>query len=85
SNESAFGGKVCLLKNIMGLWLTQESKLTWERESGPLDWADLYRQAAEAPAFQAWVDPDDALSVAPGNMPERTVDEPFRGPGPTGG
>jgi sugar (pentulose or hexulose) kinase len=71
SNEAAFGGKVCLLKNIMGLWLTQESKLTWERESGPLDWADLYRQAAGAPAFQAWVDPDDALFVAPGNLPER--------------
>jgi sugar (pentulose or hexulose) kinase len=71
SNEAGFGGKVCLLKNIMGLWLAQESKLTWERESGPLEWADLYRQAAAAPAFQAWVNPDDPLFVAPGNLPER--------------
>jgi len=71
SNEAGFGGVVCLLKNIMGLWLAQESKLTWEREGGPLEWADLYRQAAEAPGFQAFVDPDDALFVAPGEMPQR--------------
>ena len=74
SNEAGYGGKVCLLKNIMGLWLAQESKLTWERESGPLEWADLYRQAAEASAFQAWVDPDDPLFVAPGNLPERITE-----------
>ena len=71
SNEPGFAGKVCLLKNIMGLWLTQESKVTWERESGPLDWADLYRQADEAPAFQAFIDPDDPLFVAPGDLPAR--------------
>ena len=71
SNEVGFGGKVCLLKNIMGLWLAQESKLTWERQSGPLDWADLYREAAACPAFKVWVDPDDELFVAPGDLPAR--------------
>ena len=71
SNEMGFGGKVCLLRNIMGLWLTQESKSTWERTSGPLDWADLYREASAAPTFAAFVDPDDALFVAPGDIPSR--------------
>lgn len=71
SNEAGFGGKVCLLKNIMGLWLAQESKRTWEREAGPLGWPELYRQAAEATGFLAWVNPDDPLFVAPGDIPDR--------------
>ena len=32
TNEGGYGGKVRLLKNIMGLWLIQESRRQWIRE-----------------------------------------------------
>jgi sugar (pentulose or hexulose) kinase len=72
SNEAAWGS-YAFLRNIMGLWLAQEAKRTWERTSGPLDWNDLYRQAEEAPPFAAFIDVDDASFVAPGDMPARVA------------
>jgi rhamnulokinase/L-fuculokinase len=73
SNEAAWGG-YAFLKNIMGLWLAQEAKRTWERTVGPLDWDDLYRQAAEAPAFGSFIDVDAPDFVAPGDMPQRIAE-----------
>ena len=70
SNEAAWGG-YAFLRNIMGLWLAQEAKKTWERTAGPLDWNDLYREAERAPAFAAFIDVDDADFVAPGDLPRR--------------
>jgi sugar (pentulose or hexulose) kinase len=77
SNEAAWGG-FAFLKNIMGLWLAQESKRTWERASGPLDWNELYRQADAAPAFQAFIDVDAPEFVAPGDLPSRIAESCVR-------
>jgi sugar (pentulose or hexulose) kinase len=70
SNEAAWGG-YAFLRNIMGLWLAQEAKRSWERTAGPLDWNELYLEAERAPAFAAFIDVDDAAFVAPGDMPQR--------------
>ncbi len=73
SNEAAWGG-FAFLKNIMGLWLAQESKRTWERISGPLDWNDLYRQAEAAEPFRSFIDVDAPDFVAPGDLPRRIAE-----------
>jgi rhamnulokinase len=73
SNEASWNG-FAFLKNIMGLWLAQESKRTWERSSGALDWNDLYRQAEAATPFAAFIDVDDPDFVAPGDLPGRIAD-----------
>ena len=71
TNEGGVGGKIRLLKNIMGLWLLQETRSQWEREGQRLGWAALVRLTDEAPPFTSLVDPDDPCFFAPGDMPSR--------------
>jgi rhamnulokinase len=69
TNEGGVGGTVRFLKNVMGLWLVQECRRTWERAGKPYDYGELTRLAESAPAFVSVVDPDDASFLLPANMP----------------
>lgn len=70
TNEGGVDGKIRFLKNIFGLWLVQECRRAWERESGePVDYAELTAQAGESPAFVSIIDLDDTRLLAPDNMP----------------
>jgi rhamnulokinase len=70
TNEGGVDGRIRFLKNVMGLWLLQESVRTW----GPVDLSELLVQAAAAPAFAALIDPDDPSFLAPGDMPARIAE-----------
>lgn len=74
TNEGGVGGTFRLLKNIMGLWLLQESRLQWQREGKQYDWAEIAAMADSAPALATFVDPDDARFLPPGDMPSRIRD-----------
>ena len=74
TNEIGYGGSIRLLKNIIGMWLIQECRRTWETEGDSLDYAALTRLAGEAPAFQSLIHPADARFVPPGGMPSRIAD-----------
>jgi rhamnulokinase len=71
TNELGVDGTVRYLRNVMGLWLLQESQRTWAAHGLPSDLADLLAAAARVPAFPALVDPDDARFLPPGDMPAR--------------
>ena len=71
TNEGAVDGSIRLLKNIMGLWIIQECKREWDRRSDAVDFAGLVKLAEQAPAFKAIIDVDDAVFLAPGDMPAR--------------
>jgi rhamnulokinase len=71
TNEGGVAGTTRLLKNIMGLWLVQESRRTWARAGREMSYEELIARAQVAPAFAALVDPDDASFLAPGDMPSR--------------
>jgi len=71
TNEGGVGGTFRFLKNIMGLWLVQESRRTWEREGNSFSYDEMTSMAAEAPALRSLVDPDDPLFLHPGDMPAR--------------
>lgn len=71
TNEGGFGGRIRLLKNIMGLWILQESKRQWELEEGPIHFDVLDAEAEGAQPFYAFIDPDDGRFYEPGNMPYR--------------
>lgn len=71
TNEGGLNGKTTFLKNIIGLWLIQESRRQWQREGKDYSYADLEKLALEAEPFKCFIDPDDPLFVAPGNLPER--------------
>ena len=65
TNERGVDGTVRYLRNVMGLWLLQESLRTWAAAGLPADLADLLAAAARVPAFTAVVDPDDPGSCRP--------------------
>ena len=68
SNEGGIGN-VRLLKNCMGTWLVQELRRVWQNADGQeLSWKDLDRWTAKAPAFAAFVDPDDPGFYNPADM-----------------
>ncbi len=71
TNEGGAGGTIRLLKNIMGLWLLQESRRQWEREGEEFSFSELSEMAEGAPALAAVIDPDDARFAPPGNLPRR--------------
>jgi rhamnulokinase len=62
------------LKNVMGLWLVQECRRTWEREGKVYDYGELTRLAEAAPPFVSVVDPDDASFLLPPGMPAALAD-----------
>ncbi len=74
TNEGGVGGTIRFLKNIMGLWLVQECRRTWERGGQPYSYDDLARRAEAAPSFVSLVDPDHASFILPPDMPAALAD-----------
>ncbi len=71
TNEGGVEKTIRFLKNIMGLWLIQESRRQWAREGEELSFDELERQANEAKPFASLIDPDYPAFQTPGNMPKR--------------
>lgn len=71
TNEGGYGGKTSFLKNIIGLWLVQETRRQWQKEGETLSFAEMEKLALSVPAFQCFIDPDDAVFVPAGNIPKR--------------
>ncbi len=71
TNEIGFAGKTRFLKNIMGLWLIQESRRQWIREGNEASFAELEREALAAEPFRCFIDPDAPAFETPGNLPDR--------------
>ncbi len=71
TNEGGVDGTIRVLKNVMGLWLIQECKREWARRGRELSFDEIVAEAEKAPAFSAFIDPDDESFVAPNDMPEK--------------
>ncbi len=69
SNEAGVDGTVRYLRNVMGLWLLQESVRSWSA-----DLSGLLAEAAACPPLISLVDPDDPVFLGPGDMPARIVE-----------
>ena len=71
TNEGGVFGTWRVSKNIMGLWLVQECRRTWQQQGEDLSYDDLTHLAAAARPFLAVLDPDDDSFLLPGDMPAR--------------
>ena len=71
TNEGGVGYTSRFLKNIMGLWLIQESRRQWKREGKTFSFDELEKSAAAAPAFASLIDPDDPRLSPAGDIPSR--------------
>jgi rhamnulokinase len=90
TNETGIDGTIRYLRNVMGLWLLQESVRAWSSRGAEADLGTLLAAAAGAPALRAVVDPDGPEFLAPGDMPtriahacRRTGQDPPADPGAT--
>jgi rhamnulokinase len=71
TNETGVDGTIRYLRNVMGLWLLQESVRTWSAGGQRAGLATLLDEAARRPPLQVVVDPDDPAFLPPGDMPAR--------------
>lgn len=69
TNEGGVDGTYRLLKNIMGLWLVQECRRSFDRAGTPLDYTAMTQQANAAEGFKSLINPDAADFLAPADMP----------------
>lgn len=71
TNEVGYAGTSRFLKNIVGLWLLQESRRDWIRQGITIPYDELDRLAEAAEPFRSLIDPNDARYVKPDNMPAK--------------
>ncbi len=69
TNEGGIDGTYRLLKNVMGLWLVQECRRSFERNGKSLDYTQLTRMASEVEPFRSLVDANDPAFLSPQDMP----------------
>lgn len=71
TNEGGYNRSTRLLKNIMGLWIFQECKRTWDKEGTPMSYAELTGLTHSAKPFLSFIDPDDSCFYSPGGIPDK--------------
>ncbi len=73
TNEGGVDGTYRFLKNIMGLWLLQECKRSWEKQGNNFSYAELVEMAQEIPSFKTLINPDCPDFINPEDMPGAIV------------
>ncbi len=71
TNEGGVYGTFRLLKNVMGMWLIEQSRETWRAAGEQYDYATMIQYAVDSEPFRSLIDPDDPLFLPPGDMPAR--------------
>ena len=71
TNEAGYGGTTRFLKNIIGLWILQESRREWAREGHHLDYSEIERLAEESDPFRSLINPNATRFLKPGEMPSK--------------
>lgn len=71
TNEGGYNKTIRLLKNIMGLWIIQESRRQWQREGNNISFAEIMAEALKVPRGKFYIDCDYSEFDKPGNMPAK--------------
>lgn len=74
TNEGTVDGKIRLLKNIMGMWILQESKRYWDEQGQYHSWDELSDMARKNGPVEWQLDPTDQRFFAPSS-----IDDPMPG------
>jgi rhamnulokinase len=67
TNEGGADGSIRLLKNICGMWLIEQCKKEWEKNS-PVTYEDIVKAAQRATPFQCFINPDASCFANPPSM-----------------
>ena len=71
TNEGGYNRTTRFLKNIIGLWIIQETRRQFKRDGKDYSYADMENMAREAKPMQCFIDPDDPRFTPPGNQIRR--------------
>lgn len=71
TNEGGADGNYRILKNIMGLWIMQECLREWKHREPALNFVELVNLAEKEAPLVSFIDPDDEVFFAPGDMAGR--------------
>src|SRR5918995_1320578 len=71
TNERGIDGTTRLLKNVMGMWLLEESRRTWADQGHEAGYEELLALAQAVADPVPLFDPDHESFLAPGDMPAR--------------
>jgi rhamnulokinase len=74
TNEGGVDGTWRLLKNVVGLWLVQRLKASFERSGSTHSYEELTRAAAQAPPLVSFVDPEHGSFMNPPDMMQAVAD-----------
>ena len=69
TNEGGVCGTYRFLKNIMGLWLVQQCRRSFERDGKSYSYDELTQMASSAKPLQVFIDPDADEFLSPLDMP----------------
>jgi rhamnulokinase len=71
TNEGGFDNTYRLLKNVMGLWILQQCRATWQAQGHTYSYDELVKLAEYSPAMAHHFDVDDAVFLSAGDHPSR--------------
>ena len=71
SNEGGVGRLNLFVKNVTGLWIIQQCREKWIKDSGSISWDEIVKLAAAADSFKSFIDVNDLIFSKPQvDMPE---------------
>jgi len=68
SNSGGAYGRTLYVKIVMGLWIVQQCRESWEREGMAVTFDEIVQAASAAPASTSFIDPDATRFLAPAGM-----------------
>jgi rhamnulokinase len=74
TNEGGAEGTIRFLKNIMGMWLIQETQRIWEESGTKYSWTAMVELAQLSEPFQFLINPDDPMFLNPRDMTQAVRD-----------
>lgn len=70
TNEGGVFGTIRFLKNVMGLWLLQQTRKSYQQQGNTYEYDELVRLALRSKEFLCIIDPDDISFLNPPDMLE---------------
>jgi len=65
TNETGAEGKITFVKNIMGLWISNECVRGWKEAGEMVEWSELDKQTRECLGYPGFIDPTNSVFMAP--------------------
>lgn len=74
TNEGGYNNTFRLLKNIMGLWVVDQCRSTWQADGNEYSFEQLTAMVQSVDSFKAFIEPDNPAFFRPGDMPTRVIE-----------